>query len=128
MAVNLLAQALNTIKTHEEAGKREALIPYSKLIGEVLRVLKEEGYIEDYSYVDDGKGGKFRVRLANKINYIRSINPRMPVKYEEWNVVEAQYLPAVGVGIIIVSTPEGVMTNYEARKRKIGGILLAYAY
>ncbi len=128
MAVNLLAQALNAIKTHERAGKREVIVPYSKLIGEVLRVLKEEKYIEDYEKIEDGKGGKFRVKLANRINDIRSINPRMPVSYEQWNAIEAQYLPAVGVGIIIVTTPEGVMTNYEARRRKIGGILLAYAY
>lgn len=128
MAVNLLSQAFNTLKNADLRSKKECLLPYSKLIMEVMRVLKEEGYVRDYEYIEDGRGGKIRVKLAGKINYARTINPRFPVKHSEWHKVEAQYLPAVGVGTIIVSTPQGVMTNYEARKRKIGGVLLAYVY
>ena len=128
MAVNLLSQAMNTINNADLRSKRNCIVPYSKLIMEVARVLKEEGYIRDYQYIDDGKGGKIKVLLAGKINYARTINPRFPVKADEWHKVEAQYLPAVGVGMIIVSTPQGVMTNYEARKRRIGGVLLAYVY
>ncbi len=128
MSRNLLAEAINTIKVGEIAGKRECEVKYSKLIGEVLRVMKEHNYIGDYEFIDDGKGGKFRVKLIGKINDAKSINPRSPVKADEWYIYEARYLPAVGIGILIVTTPQGVMTNIEAQKRKIGGRLLAYVY
>jgi small subunit ribosomal protein S8 len=52
----------------------------------------------------------------------------MPVKRTEWAKMEQQYIPGVGIGLLIVSTPEGVMTNTEAEKKHIGGRLIAYVY
>lgn len=128
MAVDKLSDMFNIIKTHEMKGKKECKVPYSKLIGNVLEVMKKHGYIKDYKYIDDGKGGYFEVKLAGKINMCKSIKPRLPVKKNEWIEIESNYLPGVGIGIIIVSTPKGVLTNEEAKKLGIGGRLLGFVY
>ena len=128
MSVDILANALNTIKTHEMAGKRRCKVPYSKLIERILEILQREGYIESFTFVDNGRGGLFDVVLAGRINNAGVIKPRFPVKKHEWQKYEQMYLPAYNVGLIIVSTPKGVMTNYDARKVGIGGRLIAYVY
>jgi small subunit ribosomal protein S8 len=128
VSVDIVANALNTIKTHEMVGRRECTVPFSKLIENVLSILKREGYIEDFAFVDNGRGGEFKVVLSGKINNIGVIKPRFPVKKDEWQKFEVRYLPAYNIGLLIVSTSQGVMTNYEARKRGIGGRLIAYVY
>ncbi len=128
MSVDIVANTLNTIKTHEMVGQRKCRVPYSKLIESILSILKKEGYIEDFVFVDDGRGGKFDVLLSGRINNAGVIKPRFPVKKHEWQKYEQMYLPAYNVGLIIVTTSKGVMTNYEARKMGIGGRLIAYVY
>ncbi len=128
MSVDRVSDMFNIIKTHEAAGKRECKVPYSKLIENILEVMKSHNYIGDFSFVDDGKGGFFKVKLIGRINTCKSIKPRFPVKKDEWFEIESKYLPAVGIGIIIVTTPKGVMTNEEAKRLGIGGRLLGYVY
>ncbi|HID73091.1 TPA: 30S ribosomal protein S8 [Candidatus Micrarchaeota archaeon] len=123
-----LADALNTIKTHEMVGQETCSVKASKLIEEVLRVLKEHKYLRSYETVSDGRSGSFKVQLDGRINDCGVIKPRMPVKRGSWASKEQQYIPGVGVGLLIVSTPQGVMTNVDAEQRKIGGRLLAYVY
>ena len=86
---------MNIIKTNEMAGNRECIVPFSKLIGEVLRVMKEEGYIEDYEEVEDKKRETkylryFRVKLYGKINNCKAIKPRFSSKKEEWGPMGAE--------------------------------------
>lgn len=130
--IDTLANALATIKNAEMRGKNEAIImPASKLIASVLRVLKEEGYIASYEYIADGRWGKFRVQLLGRINDIGVIKPRMPVKYSELAKMPEhlrKYLASRDIGILIISTNQGVMSHREALKRRIGGVLLAYVY
>ena len=130
--VDTLANALATIKNAEMRGKRETIImPASKLIASVLKVLKDEGYIADYEYIADGRWGKFRVQLMGRINDIGVIKPRMPVTYSEIAKMPEhlrKYLASRDIGLLIVSTSQGVMSHREALKRRIGGILLAYVY
>ena len=128
MSFDRVADMFNIIKTHEQKGKKECKVPYSKLIEGILKTMKEHDYIENYEYVDDGKGGYFTVKLKGKINTCSAIKPRHPVKKAEWFSIESKYLPAVGIGILIVSTPKGVMTNEEAKKHGIGGRLLGFVY
>jgi small subunit ribosomal protein S8 len=108
---------------------RECLIyPVSRLALDVLRLLQRHGYIGEIEYIDDGRGGKARVQLLGRINACGAITPRFPVKkdaYEKW---EKQFLPAVNTGFLIVSTPKGVMTHFEAREKGVGGVLLGYVY
>ncbi|HID17353.1 TPA: 30S ribosomal protein S8 [Candidatus Bathyarchaeota archaeon] len=124
-----LANALSTIYNNEERRRRECLIwPASKLIGQVLRVMQKNGYIGEFEYIDDGRAGKFKVQLLGRINKCGVIKPRFAVKLnkiEEW---EKRYLPAEEIGILILTTPKGVVSNKEARELGVGGRLLAYAY
>ncbi|MEX2703091.1 MAG: 30S ribosomal protein S8 [Candidatus Baldrarchaeia archaeon] len=124
-----LADALSNIMNHELAGKKTVIIkPASKLIGEVLKIMLQEGYIGEFEYIDDGRAGKFRVQLLGRINKCGVIKPRFPVKKKDFEKWEKRYLPAHDIGILIVSTPQGVMAHKEAIKRGIGGRLLAYVY
>ena len=129
MLLDPLADALSTIKNAEDIGKPECTIkPASKLIGSVLKVMKDKGYIGEFDYIDDGKSGLFKVQLKGKINRCGIIRPRHAVKNVEFEKWEKRFLPARGFGSIILTTPEGVMTHYEARESGIGGQLLAYVY
>ncbi len=129
MLLDPLADALSTIKNAESTGKPECMIsPASKLIGSVLKVMKDDGYIGDFEFIDDGKSGLFKVQLKGKINKCGVIRPRHAVKNVEFEKWEKRFLPARGFGSIIITTPDGVMTHYEARENGIGGQLLAYVY
>ncbi|MEM0466388.1 MAG: 30S ribosomal protein S8 [Candidatus Thermoplasmatota archaeon] len=124
-----LADALSTIKNAQMRGMSTCTIrPSSKLIGGVLTVLKEKGYLENYEYVDDGKAGAFQVKLKGNINNCGVIKPRYPIKREEMEKWESRYLPARDFGLLIMTTTEGILSHYEARQKGIGGKLLAFIY
>ncbi|MEM1806692.1 MAG: 30S ribosomal protein S8 [Pyrobaculum sp.] len=127
--LDILSNALTLIKNAEVVGKRQVVIwPVNKLTYYVLRVLQRYGYVGEIEYVDDGRGGKYIVQLLGKINDISPIKPRYPVKYREIVQWEQKFLPARQIGILIISTSQGVMSHLEAKERKIGGVLLAYVY
>ncbi len=126
---DVLSNALASIMNSEAVGKSECLIiPASKLVANVLRVLLKAGYIGNFEYIDDGRQGKIRVQLLGRINKIGAIKPRRPVKVKEYEEAEKQYLPSYNIGMLIVSTSQGVMSHHEAKQRNLGGILLAYVY
>ena len=102
--------------------------PASKLIGQVLSTMQKENYIGNFEYVDDNRAGKFIVELKGNINKCGVIKPRHAVKKDEFEKFEKRYLPAKNFGILIVTTPKGIMTHYEAKELGIGGRLLAYMY
>lgn len=127
--LDILSNALTAIKNAELMGHREVVIwPVNKLTYYTLRVLQRYGYIGEIEYVDDGRGGKYIVQLLGKINDIGAIRPRFPVKYREIVQWEQKFLPARQIGILVISTSQGVMSHLEAKERKIGGVLLAYVY
>lgn len=130
--LDTLANALTTIMNNEVRGNREALImPASKLIANVLRVMQREGYIGEFEYIDDGRWGKIKVQLLGRINKCGVIKPRLSTKYldlvkmPEWL---RKLLPSYDIGVLIISTPYGVMSHREAIKKRVGGVLLAYVY
>jgi small subunit ribosomal protein S8 len=104
------------------------VIPASRLASEVLRVLQKKRYIGEFEFIDDGVGGKLMVQLLGRINKCGVISPRFPVKAVKLVDWEHRYLPAVGVGILVVSTPQGVMSHSEAQEKGIGGRLIGYVY
>lgn len=128
MSIDLLGDAMNTIKTHEIAGVEECTVRASKLVGEILNLFKEHGYVKKFEFVDNGKGGYYKIVLGGFINNCGVIKPRVPVKRDEWAKVEQMHIPGVGVGLIVVSTSQGVVTNQEAQEKQIGGRLLAFVY
>ncbi|ENN96183.1 30S ribosomal protein S8P [Methanocaldococcus villosus KIN24-T80] len=124
-----LANALNHLSNCEKVGKKVAYIkPASKLIGRVLKVMQDYGYIGQFEFIDDGKAGVFKVELIGKINKCGAIKPRFPVKKMGYEKFEKRYLPARDFGILIVSTTQGVMSHEEAKKKGLGGRLLAYVF
>ena len=77
---------------------------------------------------DNGKGGIFNISLNGRINGCGAIKPRFSVKLRDMERHEARYLPAKDFGILILTTPFGVMNNDSAKEALTGGKLLAYVY
>jgi len=127
MADNL-ANALNAVKVSEGKGKHEIVVPASNLIREVLTILQREGYIGNFEFREDGKSGNIRVGLVGKVNNCGIVSPRFSAKQDEWEKWEQRYLPARNVGMLIISTSKGLLTNVQAREQNIGGRLLAFVY
>jgi len=129
MLNDTLADALSAIKNAEMVGKFEVVVkPSSKLIANVLKIMKDYEYIEEFEFIDDGKSGKFIVKLKGRINKCGVIKPRFSVKVREFEKWESRYLPARNLGILILTTSKGVLSHHEAKKLGIGGELLAYVY
>lgn len=103
-------------------------MPASKLGSAVLRSMQKNKYIGEFEFIDDGIAGKFKIQLLGRINRCGVISPRYSVKKNEFIRWERQFLPAVGVGILIVSTPDGVMSHIEAQEKGVGGRLVGYVY
>jgi small subunit ribosomal protein S8 len=128
-AKQVLPNLFATIYNNEIRNKKECLaIPASKLASEVLRTMQKHKYIGEFEFIDDGLLGKLRVQLLGRINRCGVVSPRFAVKKDNYSRWERQYLPAVGVGILIVTTPKGVMSHIEAQGKDVGGRLLGYVY
>ncbi|MBE0511825.1 30S ribosomal protein S8 [Candidatus Bathyarchaeota archaeon] len=127
--MDTLANGLTTIMNNEMRRKRECVInTASKLLGRVLRVMQLNGYIGEFEFVDDGRSGKFRVQLLGRVNKCGAIKPRIPVSLKEIENWEKRFLPSRDIGVLVVSTSQGVLSHREVKERKIGGRLLAFAY
>ncbi|NOR84896.1 30S ribosomal protein S8 [archaeon] len=128
MRHNPLADALSVIKNAENAGKKECILDVaSNMLQATLDLMKEKGYIESWEIAEKKEGGKIKVKLKGQINDCKSILPQFSVKKTEYEKWEKRYLPAANVGMIVVSTPSGVIAH-DAAKGTTGGILIAYVY
>jgi small subunit ribosomal protein S8 len=127
--MDTLANGLTTIVNNEMRNKRECIIsPASKLLGRVLRIMQLNGYIGEFEFVDDGRSGKFKVQLLGRINKCGAIRPRFSVKVDKLEEWEKKFLPSREIGLVVVSTPKGVVSHREAREKRDGGKLLAFVY
>jgi small subunit ribosomal protein S8 len=122
------ADAINTIKTNEHIGRQECVVDSTKLIKAVLDVMKKEDYIRGYEEFSEGHTRKLRVLLSNKINSIGVIKPRYSIGKKDMQRFESRYIPSRDFGVLILSTPLGMMTNRNARSQGVGGRLVAYVY
>lgn len=124
-----LNDAMSTIKNAASVGKSECMIrPSSKLIGRVLKVIQEYGYINQFEFIEDGKAGVFKVMIQGKINNCGVIKPRYSVQKNDLERFEARYLPAQDFGVLIMTTTAGVVSHTRAKELGVGGKLLAYVY
>jgi small subunit ribosomal protein S8 len=124
-----LVNALNTIMSHEGRRKNECIItPASGLAGRVLRLIQGKGYVGEIEFIDDGRQGKLRVQLFGRINECKAVTPRFKTKVSELEKWEKRYLPSRNLGVLILSTPKGVMDHTQAKEMNVGGLLLAYVY
>jgi len=124
-----VADMLTCVRNANLALKPEVVVRYSKLKGNVARVLKQEGFIVDY-HVSDEKLKKLHINLKIKgrkgvIEGIKKISKPGLRHY-----VSADEIPRVlsGLGISIISTSKGVITGQEARAQKIGGEVLVHVW
>lgn len=128
MAQDLLNDALVTIKNATYTGKQECEVKASKLIGRVLEVMRENGYIAEFEYIADQRGGIFKIKLSGAINNCGVIKPRFAVKKTNFEKFESRYLPGQDFGALILTTTQGVLAHSKAKELGIGGKLLAYVY
>ena len=125
-----IADLLARVRNGARAQQPEVLIPYSKIKAEVARILKEEGYISDYSV--DTSAAHPQIKVTNKlvdrssaIAGLRRVSRPGLRRY-----VGADEIPRVlgGMGLAILSTSRGILSGREAKKQKLGGELLAYVW
>ena len=128
---DVIADMLTRIRNANDAKHATVDIPASKMKKSIADILVEEGYIKSYQVIEDGKQGIIRITLkyaAGKQKVIRGIRRvskpglRIYAGYED--------MPRVmnGLGIVIVSTSKGLMTDKKARATKIGGEVLAFVW
>ena len=124
-----LAAAMAKILNAEKVGKREVIIaPSSSLLKRVMSLLQDQNYVGMFEEFMDGNVAMLRVNLLGNINRCGVIKPRFSTKRLEYEKWEKRYLPARDFGVIVVSTPQGIMTHLQAKERSTGGKLLAYCY
>ncbi len=126
--MDVLADVLNKIKVCENTGGYECTVASTKLVRAVLETIKKNGYIESFEEQSDGKFKTLKVKLSKKINDIGVVKPRHAVGLKEYQKYEKRYIPSKDFGILIISTPNGILTNREAKEQNTGGRLLAYLY
>lgn len=105
--------------------------PYSKVKAEIARILKNEGYIENYATVGDGIEKKLVVTLKYGANGEKVIKGIKRISKPGLRVyAKGDQLPKVlnGLGVAIISTSEGMMTDRDARKKHVGGEVIAYVW
>lgn len=124
-----IANALSLIVNAEKIGRVNCVIrPSSNMIKKILDILNKKGYVGSYETLEAQGGQNILLNLLGKVNKANAIKPNYALGYRDIEKFEKRYLPASGFGILIMSTPKGIMTNEEAREKKIGGKLLAYCY
>jgi small subunit ribosomal protein S8 len=125
-----IADLLARVRNAAAAQKHELFVPYSKIKSEIVRILKEEGYITDFEL--DTQAAHPRIKITNKIaNRTSAITGLKRVSRPGLRrYVGAQEIPRVlgGMGVAILSTPRGVLSGREAKKQNVGGELLAYIW
>ena len=123
-----LSNALSAIMNAERVGKKECLIrPNSNLIKKVLELMQANGYIGGFEESKE-RSEEITVNLLGQVNKCNSIKPRFSVNNTEFEKFENRFLPAKDFGILIVSTSKGLLTHNEAKKKKLGGRLIAFCY
>jgi small subunit ribosomal protein S8 len=124
-----LSNVLGVINNAELRGIKQCSIkPSSKLILRVLDIMNARRYIGTHNVIEDGRGSIIQINLIGAINKCGSIKPRFSVNSSNYEKFEKRYLPAKDFGVLIISTPKGIMTHTDAKSKGYGGRLLAYCY
>lgn len=125
-----IADLLARLRNAFQARKNEFTVPYSETKSAILHILKREGYITDVTLDTTGKHPalKIRVKYMNKDSAIAGLHRVSRPGLRKY--VGSKKIPRVlgGMGIALLSTPLGVLTGQEARRRNVGGEVLAYIW
>ena len=131
VVTDTIADMLTRIRNANSMRYTEVKVPASKLKLELARILKEEGFIKDYKVLEENVQGTIELTLKYGENKERVITGLKRISKPGLRVyAKAEEVPKVlnGLGIAIISTSKGVMTDKEARKQKLGGEVLAYIW
>ena len=126
-----IADMLTRIRNANTVGHETVEIPASNMKKAIAGILKEEGYIEDFEVIDDNKQGMIKVTMKYGANKERVITGIKKISKPGLRVyAKADRLPKVlgGLGIAILSTSNGVITDKEARKLGVGGEVICYVW
>ncbi len=126
-----IADFLTRIRNASRARHRRVDIPASKMKREMARILFEYGFIKNFIVIDDGKQGVIRIYLKYDDKERPVLNGAKRVSKPGFRkYVGAQEIPRVynNLGIAILSTPRGILTDRDARKLNVGGELLCYVW
>jgi small subunit ribosomal protein S8 len=122
-----IADMLTRIRNANRVGRRLVLIPKSKICTGIAQVLKEEGYIEEFDVIDDARQGTIRVKLKYSMSGDKVIHELDRASKPGRRIYRGvEDLPRIlnGMGIAVVSTSKGVMSDRKAREQNVGGELL----
>lgn len=132
MHTDPISDYLTRIRNAQRAGHKVVDIPASKLKQEMTRVLREQGYVRKYKFIDEGPQGVIKIALKyDKVSRKPAITSlQRASKPGLRRYAKATAMPRVrnGLGIAIVSTPNGVMTDKHARQQNVGGEVLCFVY
>ena len=131
MVTDPIADLLTRIRNALTAGHESVQVPASKMKIAIAGVLKKEGFIKDFEVVRDGLKRTIRIDLAYSGRKESTISGLRRVSKPGLRVyVQKREIPRVysGLGIAILSTPQGVMTGQEAWRRQVGGEVLCYVW
>ena len=126
-----IADMLTRIRNANTVGHETVEIPASKMKKAIAEILKEEGYITDYEVVEDDKQGMIKVTMKYGANKERVISGIKKISKPGLKVyAKANEVPKVlgGLGIAIVSTSKGIVSDKEARKLGVGGEVICYVW
>jgi small subunit ribosomal protein S8 len=126
-----IADMLTRIRNANMVRHEKLEIPASKLKREIAEILKREGFVRDVEFVEDNKQGILRIFLKYGVNNERVITGLKKISKPGLRVyAKADEVPRVlnGLGIAIVSTSNGVITDKEARQKQVGGEVIAYVW
>ena len=126
-----IADMLIRIRNAQMVGHTETVMPASKLKSSIAKVLKDEGFIRDFAIEPDGTRSMLKIELSYTGRKEPVLSGIKRVSKPGLRVyVQKREIPRVfgGLGIAILSTPQGVMTGPEARRRNVGGEVLCYVW
>ena len=127
-----IADYLTRLRNAISAKHRVVEVPASNLKKEITKILFEKGYILNYKFVDDGPQGTIKIALkydtVNKVNAIRKLTRVSTPGLRKYTGYRDMPRVINGLGIAIISTSKGVMTDKEASALKVGGEVLCYVY
>lgn len=132
MVTDPIADYLTRVRNAMSAGHRVVEIPASNIKVDITRILMDQGYVLNYKVTEDGPQGTIKIALkydrTSKISAIRGIHRVSKPGLRKYSGKDT--LPRVknGLGVAIVSTSKGVMTDKQARKENVGGEVLCYVY
>ena len=131
VVTDTIADMLTRIRNANSMGYEEVTVPASKLKVELARILKEEGFIKDYKVLKETAQGMIELSLKYGPKKERVITGLKRISKPGLRVyAKADEVPKVlnGLGIAIITTSKGIMTDKEARKQSLGGEVLAYIW